>query len=80
MESQESTGGVTKRAKQLAGAQNAYRERMRGAGYRRLQAWVASQALDTLQKICERDNLSQSEALAMLIALHYRMSQAEKEL
>lgn len=80
MANQDSTRGVSKRAKQLAGAQNAYRERMRGAGYRRLQAWVPGEAFDTLQEICDRDNISQSEALAKLIALHYRMSQLEKEL
>lgn len=66
-----------RRAKQIAGAQNAFRDRMRETGYRRLQAWVPSEAFDTLHKICERDNLTQSEALAKSIDLHYKMLQVE---
>lgn len=66
-----------KRAKQIAGAQNTFRDRMRESGYRRLQAWVPNESFDTLHKICERDNLTQTEALAKSIELQYRMSQVE---
>lgn len=77
MASKQSTGSSTRRAKQLTDAQNAFRERMREGGYRRLQAWVPNESFDTLHKICERDNLTQSEALARSIELQYRMSQVE---
>ena len=66
-----------RRAKQIAGAQNAFRDRMREAGYRRLQAWVPSEILETRNKICERDNLTQGEALARSIDLHYKMLPVE---
>jgi hypothetical protein len=75
--SKQSTGSRARRSRQLTDAQNAFRERMREGGYRRLQAWVPSESLDTLHKICERDNLTQSEALARSIELQYRMSQVE---
>lgn len=77
MASKQSTGSRTRRAKQLTDAQNAFRERMREGGYRRLQAWVPNESFDTLHKICERDNLTQSEALARSIELQYKMSQVE---
>lgn len=77
MASKRSTGSGTKRAKQIAGAQNTFRDRMRESGYRRLQAWVPNESFDTLHKICERDKLTQSEALAKSIELQYRMSQVE---
>lgn len=67
----------SRRAKQIAGAQNAFRDRMRGTGYRRLQAWVPSEVFDTLHKICERDHLTQGEALAKSIDLHYKMLPVE---
>jgi hypothetical protein len=68
---------IARRARQIAGAQNAFRDRMRDAGYRRLQAWVPSEVFETLHKICERDNLTQGEALAKSIDLHYKMLQVE---
>lgn len=80
MANKQSTGRGTARAKQVAGAQNAFRERMREAGYRRLQAWVSDESFNTLHKICERDNLTQSEALAKSIELQYRMSKVESKL
>lgn len=80
MADKQTSGSGSKRAVQIAGAQNAFRERMRVAGYRRLQAWVPNEALDTLHKICERDRLTQSEALAKSIELQYRMSQVESKI
>ena len=80
MAGKRTTVGGTTRAQQIAGAQNAFRERMREGGYRRLQAWVPNEALDTLHKICEQDNLTQGEALARSIELQYRMSKVESKL
>jgi hypothetical protein len=77
MASKQPVENANRRARQIAGAQNAFRNRMRETGYRRLEAWVLGVAFDTLHKICERDNLTQSEALAKLIDLHYKMLQME---
>lgn len=77
MASKQPVERANRRARQIAGAQKAFRDRMRETGYRRLQAWVPDEAFNMLHKICERDNLTQSEALARLIDLHYKMLQVE---
>jgi hypothetical protein len=77
MASKQPVESANRRARQIASAQNAFRDRMRETGYRRLQAWVPGDAFAALHKICERDNLTQSEALARLIDLHYKMLQVE---
>ena len=55
--------GVKGRARQVAIAQNAYRDRMRDEGFRRLQEWVPEGTMNALKVICERHGISQREAI-----------------
>jgi hypothetical protein len=55
--------GAGKRAQQVSVAQNAYRDRLRDAGFRRLQEWVPEGTMNALKAICERHGISQREAI-----------------
>jgi hypothetical protein len=56
------------RANQLAKAQNAYRDRMRGDGFLRLQEWLPEAAYLRLKYLCEVSGLTKREAIVCLIS------------
>jgi Protein of unknown function (DUF3018) len=63
---------ANKRAGQLASAQNAYRERMRDEGFRRLQEWVPEGTMNALKAICELHGISQREAIIRSIRQEFK--------
>lgn len=63
---------VKNRAQQVSIAQDAYRDRMRREGFRRLQEWVPEGTMNELKAICERHGISQREAIIRSIKLELK--------
>lgn len=59
------------RTRQVAEAQNVYRNRKREAGCQRIQEWVPEETLTQLRSITQRTGLSRSQLLETLVAAVY---------
>ncbi|MBB3224479.1 hypothetical protein FHS02_005344 [Massilia umbonata] len=59
--------GSVGRAHQISQAQNHYRERLKDAGYQRLQEWLPEATSERLKYLCDATGLSKREALVRLI-------------
>ncbi len=55
------------RAHQISQAQNHYRERLKDAGFQRLQEWLPEAASARLKYLCNATGLSKREVLVRLI-------------
>jgi DNA recombination-dependent growth factor C len=71
--------GEKKRARQVAIAQNAYRDRMRDEGFRRLQEWVPEGTMNALKALCELHGISQREAIIRSVKQELKSSASAEE-
>lgn len=58
----------SKRQKQLASAQDAFRARKRDSGEHRLQTWLSTAAASQLKHLCAMLSVGQAQVLEMALA------------